>query len=162
MMEEFVFDCDESSDSGGGKFTVPPGEYNLTVWDILSDEKNIHPKLGEPWRCSKSGHPQLNVRLGINGQGGKLWVYNTLTFIPKDMPGHNIIVHSLKTLGAVIKDGKLVNFKPGDLVGRVCRAKLTLETPAGSKYPKNKISEMLYADPDVKAEMPAEDEDAPF
>jgi len=156
-MGEFIFQCDEQADTNGGsKFTVPAGEYALTVWEVIPDEEHAHAKLGAPWRTSKNGDPQLNIKFGINEQGGKLWIFNPLTFIPKGQPGHGIIVHALKTLGAVIKDGQLINFKPSDLLGRVCRAELTLAIPDGGKYPKNKIKTLDYAKPEDKPEMPAE------
>ena len=138
--------CDPEQDKPL-KFTVDDGNYALTAWNV---------ELGK----SKAGDQKLNVRFGINGQGGDKWLYHTITLLPKSSKGHGITVHALKTLGFSV-DKSLVNFRPADIIGRVCRAEVrTAEydtvSKAGDtcKRQKNVIADMLYALPEDKPEMP--------
>lgn len=133
--ESIVFDCDPESDERG--FTVPDGNYTLTVWEVTADK-------------SKNGDPKLNVKFGVNGSGGK-WLWHNITLIPKGKPGHSIAVHALKTLGFSV-DKSRVNLKPSDLIGKICRAEVYTEKYNGKSY--NRIAEMLYADSKDEAEMP--------
>ena len=138
--------CDPEQDKPR-KFTVDDGNYALTAWNV---------ELGK----SKAGDPKLNIRFGINGQGGDKWLYHTITLLPKESKGHGITVHALKTLGFSV-DKSLVNFRPADILGRVCRADVITEeypgvTNSGKEITKSKnvIKTMYYANPDDKPEQP--------
>ena len=146
--EPITYDCDETKDKPM-KFTVDNGNYALTAWNVEFSK-------------SKAGDPLLNIRFGINGQGLSKWLYHYITLLPKASKGHGITIHALKTLGFSV-DKSLVNFRPADIIGRVCRAELvTAEydsvSNSGTPYKKQKnvIKEMQYALPDDKPEMPVE------
>ena len=146
ITQPIAWPCDPEQDKPR-KFTVDDGNYALTAWNV---------ELGK----SKKGDPKLSVRFGINGQGGDKWLYHTITLITKERHGHGIAVHALKTLGFSV-DKSLVNFRPADILGRVCRAEVrTAEydgvTRSGEpcKKQKNVIDTMSYALPDDKPEMP--------
>jgi len=149
--------CDPKAD-GQRKFTVPDGNYALTAWEVSVSK-------------SKNGDPLMNVKFGINGQDCKKWLYHNITMLPKASKGHGITVHAMKTLGFSV-DKSLVNFKPADIIGRVCRAEVrtaeydkTLNSGTVVKNEKNIITEMLYALPEDQPEMPvkvAETEEVPF
>lgn len=138
--------CDPTQDKPR-KFTVDDGNYALTAWNV---------DVGR----SKAGDPKLNVRFGINGQNGEKWLYHTITMLPKTSNGHGITVHALKTLGFSV-DKSIVNFRPADIIGRVCRADIITEeyegiTSSGNVITKSKnvIKTMYYATPEDKPEMP--------
>jgi len=149
--------CDPKAD-GPRKFTVPNGNYALTAWEVSVSR-------------SKKGNPLLNIKFGINGQNLSKWLYHYITLLPKESKGHGITVHAMKTLGFSV-DKSLVNFKPADIIGRVCRAEVvtaeyekTLTSGTVVMNEKNVISEMLYALPEDKPEMPVrkeETEEVPF
>jgi hypothetical protein len=82
--------------------------------------------------------------------------------LPKTKKGHGFAIHALKTLGFSV-DKSVVNFRPSDIIGRVCRAEVRTEeydTISAQGNPvtrsKNVIKDMLYALPDDKPEMPKE------
>lgn len=155
--ETINYECDPKAD-GPRKFTVPDGNYALTAWSV---------ELGR----SKNGDPKLNIKFGINGFERERWLFHSITLLPKTSKGHGIAVHALKTLGFSI-DKSTVNFRPADIVGRVCRAEvLTQEyegystSGAACTKSRNIIKEMLYALPEDKPELPAAaeaSEEVPF
>lgn len=141
------YPVDEAADKPR-TYHVPAGNYALTAWSV---------ELG----LSKNGDKKLNIKFGINGQNCGKWLFHNLTLLPKDNAGHGIAVHGLKTLGFSI-DKSLVNFRPADIIGRVCRAELVVKekdavSNSGNHYTRytNEIKSMAYALPDDKPEMPA-------
>jgi hypothetical protein len=145
--EPMSFPVDEAADKPR-TFHVPAGSYALTAWSV---ERGL----------SKNGDPKLNIKFGINGQKCGKWLFHNLTLLPKDNAGHGIAVHGLKALGFAI-DKSMVNFRPADIIGRVCRAELIVEekdhvADSGTHYTRysNKIKSIAYALPDDKPEMPA-------
>lgn len=150
--EVIDWDCDPAADTkgGAGQFTVPAGEYALTVLAVMRDQK------GRLVQRTKNGDPKINLKLGINGTNGKKYIFHNINFLPKNNAGHFISVHAMKCLGVNIEKGALVNFRPSELVGRVVRAKLVLgkKDPA-DKYEKNWIDDgLLYPKEDDKPEIP--------
>ena len=140
------FPCDEKEDAPR-VYTVPDGNYALTAWSVSLSK-------------SRKGDPLMNVRFGINGHKGEKWLYHNITLLPKGSPGHGITVHALKTLGFSV-DKSVVNFRPSDIIGRICRAEIKTEeydgtTKSGNpiKKHKNVIKEMAYPDTADKPEMP--------
>ena len=143
--EPITFPVDEAADKPM-VYHVPAGSYALTAWTV---ERGT----------SQKGDTKLNIKFGINGQGGKIWVYHNITLLPKDSPGHGIAIHALKTLGFAI-DKSIVNFRPVDIIGRVCRADLIViekeaTSKAGNPYLKqtNGIKTLQYAKAEDKPEM---------
>ena len=158
--EPIGFPVDEAADKPR-VYHVPAGNYALTAWSV---ERGL----------SKNGDPKLNIKFGVNGQNCTKWIFHNLTLLPITSPGHGIAVHGLKTLGFSI-DKSMVNFRPADIIGRVCRAELVVKEKdaiagSGNHYTKyyNEIKSMAYALPEDKPEMPAmpapdlEKEEVPF
>lgn len=156
--ETVNFTVDETADKPR-TYHVPAGNYALTAWSV---ERGL----------SQKGDKQLNIKFGVNGQNCSKWIYHKLTLLPVGNPGHGIAVHGLKTLGFSI-DKSMVNFRPADIIGRVCRAELVVKEKdaianSGNHYTRhyNEIKSLAYAQPDDKPEMPAmpepDKEEVPF
>jgi len=160
--ERIGWDCDPNADERG-RFTVEDGQYVLTVWEVIAGTD------GRFIQKSKNGDDKLNIKFGINGQGGTKWLFHNITFIPKGKSGHFIAVHAMKTLGISVDKGR-VNLNPAELLGKVCRAEISTEEypgPTGGKRYKNVIREMLYPMPDDTPELPTKaeakkEEEVPF
>ena len=148
------FDADPEQDKPR-VFTVPDGQYALTAWAL-------------ELKRSKNGDPLMNVQFGINGEKGSKWLYHYITLLPKASKGHGMTIHALKCLGFAIDKG-IVNFKPADIICKVCRAELVTEKFESTSQigkvtekSKNVIKSMLYPTTEDLPEMPIAKEEPAF
>ena len=90
-------------------------------------------------RKSQKGHPQANVTLIVNEgehKGRKVW--NTITFMPKDLPGAGMAKHWLHAIGQPYEG--VITVDTRDWRG-VIKAHVVIEEYDGKK--KNAIKEIF-------------------
>ena len=139
-----------AEEAGSGFPPIPEGEYYLVVKKVTDGV------------VASSGRQKANLEFEVGTgpyEGRKIW--HTLTFIPEGDAGHGIMVQALKALG-MPHDGEL-DFDSQELLGKVCRAKIIIDTYDGKK--NNKIATAGFntdfdgegkpATPAAKAQAPA-------